>query len=178
MIEFVRRLQIPFVAGEPIDLDQRFEHAAVLGLEHLLDLFVAHRGEDPIRPIREFDQHLQRLLTPRQFIGIYQPGIFLVQPIPRHVSEALGQHDVTPRKALKNIFRHATHKTAAGGLLSFRHISNNSVHPLLESLIGFSMYQGVLAIGKIPTPVSLDEILQKMILPTDLLHSYPVTVKK
>jgi len=24
----------------------------------------------------------------------------------------------------------------------------------------------------------VDEILQKMILPTDLLHSYPVTVKK
>jgi tRNA G18 (ribose-2'-O)-methylase SpoU len=33
--------------------------------------------------------------------------------------------------------------------------------PLLESLIGFSMYQGVLAVGKIPAPVSLDDILQK-----------------
>ena len=30
---------------------------------------------------------------------------------------------------------------------------------LLEQLIGFSMYQGVLAVGKIPTPASLDAIL-------------------
>src|ERR1035437_5022477 len=32
---------------------------------------------------------------------------------------------------------------------------------LLESLIGFSMFQGVLAVGKIPPPVSLDDILSK-----------------
>jgi tRNA G18 (ribose-2'-O)-methylase SpoU len=31
---------------------------------------------------------------------------------------------------------------------------------LLEQLIGFSMYQGVLAVGKIPLPASLDGILQ------------------
>ena len=30
---------------------------------------------------------------------------------------------------------------------------------LLEQLIGFSMYQGVLAVGKIPAPVSLEQIL-------------------
>src|ERR1700690_912090 len=32
---------------------------------------------------------------------------------------------------------------------------------LLESLTGFSMFQGVLAVGKIPPPVSLDELLSK-----------------
>ena len=32
---------------------------------------------------------------------------------------------------------------------------------LLETLTGFSMFQGVLAVGKIPPPVSLDEILAK-----------------
>jgi tRNA G18 (ribose-2'-O)-methylase SpoU len=32
---------------------------------------------------------------------------------------------------------------------------------LLESLIGFSMYQGHLAVGKIPPPASLDDILSK-----------------
>ena len=32
---------------------------------------------------------------------------------------------------------------------------------LLETLIGFSMYQGVLAVGKIPPPASLDDILFK-----------------
>ena len=32
---------------------------------------------------------------------------------------------------------------------------------LLESLIGFSMYQGELAVGKIPPPASLDDILSK-----------------
>jgi tRNA G18 (ribose-2'-O)-methylase SpoU len=32
---------------------------------------------------------------------------------------------------------------------------------LLEQLIGFSMYQGVLAVGKIPPPASLDDILSK-----------------
>jgi tRNA G18 (ribose-2'-O)-methylase SpoU len=32
---------------------------------------------------------------------------------------------------------------------------------LLETLIGFSMYQGVLAIGEIPPPTSLDDILSK-----------------
>ncbi|MGA3283768.1 MAG: RNA methyltransferase [Verrucomicrobiota bacterium] len=31
----------------------------------------------------------------------------------------------------------------------------------LETLVGFSMFQGVLAVGKIPPPVSLDDILQK-----------------
>ena len=31
---------------------------------------------------------------------------------------------------------------------------------LLESLIGFSMYQGVLAVGKIPPPASLDDVFQ------------------
>jgi len=32
---------------------------------------------------------------------------------------------------------------------------------LLEQLIGFSMYQGVLAVGRIPPPASLDDILSK-----------------
>jgi tRNA G18 (ribose-2'-O)-methylase SpoU len=32
---------------------------------------------------------------------------------------------------------------------------------LLETLVGYSLFQGVLAIGKIPPPVSLAEILQK-----------------
>jgi tRNA G18 (ribose-2'-O)-methylase SpoU len=32
---------------------------------------------------------------------------------------------------------------------------------LLETLVGFSMFQGVLAVGKIPPPASLDDILQK-----------------
>lgn len=32
---------------------------------------------------------------------------------------------------------------------------------LLETLVGFSMFQGVLAVGKIPAPVSLDDILHK-----------------
>lgn len=32
---------------------------------------------------------------------------------------------------------------------------------LLESLTGFSMFQGVLAVGKIPPPASLDDILSK-----------------
>jgi len=32
---------------------------------------------------------------------------------------------------------------------------------LLESLTGFSMFQGVLAVGKIPPPVSLDDVLSK-----------------
>ena len=32
---------------------------------------------------------------------------------------------------------------------------------LLESLVGFSMFQGILAVGKIPAPVSLDEILTR-----------------
>jgi tRNA G18 (ribose-2'-O)-methylase SpoU len=31
---------------------------------------------------------------------------------------------------------------------------------LLETLVGFSMFQGVLAVGKIPAPVSLDEIVR------------------
>ncbi|MGD0252830.1 MAG: RNA methyltransferase [Verrucomicrobiota bacterium] len=31
----------------------------------------------------------------------------------------------------------------------------------LETLVGFSMFQGVLAVGKIPPPVSLDDILRK-----------------
>jgi tRNA G18 (ribose-2'-O)-methylase SpoU len=32
---------------------------------------------------------------------------------------------------------------------------------LLETLTGFSMYQGLLAVGKVPAPVSLDEILAR-----------------
>src|SRR6185369_13158401 len=32
---------------------------------------------------------------------------------------------------------------------------------ILETLIGFSMFQGVLAVGQIPTRSSLDEILKK-----------------
>jgi tRNA G18 (ribose-2'-O)-methylase SpoU len=32
---------------------------------------------------------------------------------------------------------------------------------VLETLIGFTMFQGVLAVGKVPPPVSLDEILTK-----------------
>jgi len=32
---------------------------------------------------------------------------------------------------------------------------------LLETLTGFSMFQGVLAVGKIPSPISLDDILPK-----------------
>lgn len=32
---------------------------------------------------------------------------------------------------------------------------------LLESLVGFSMFQGVMAVGKVPPPVSLDDILSK-----------------
>ena len=36
---------------------------------------------------------------------------------------------------------------------------------LLEQLIGFSMYQGVLAVGKIPLPATLDEIMRKSLKP-------------
>ena len=32
---------------------------------------------------------------------------------------------------------------------------------LLETLTGFSMFQGVLAVGRIPPPVSLDDVLTK-----------------
>jgi tRNA G18 (ribose-2'-O)-methylase SpoU len=32
---------------------------------------------------------------------------------------------------------------------------------LLETLVGYSLFQGVLSVGKIPTPASLDEILKK-----------------
>jgi tRNA G18 (ribose-2'-O)-methylase SpoU len=35
----------------------------------------------------------------------------------------------------------------------------------LETLVGFSMFQGVLAVGRIPSPVSIDEILSKSPLP-------------
>jgi tRNA G18 (ribose-2'-O)-methylase SpoU len=33
--------------------------------------------------------------------------------------------------------------------------------PLLETLVGYSLFQGVLALGKIPPPASLEDILQK-----------------
>ncbi len=33
--------------------------------------------------------------------------------------------------------------------------------PVLEALVGFSLFQGVLAVGKIPPPLSLDDILSK-----------------
>jgi tRNA G18 (ribose-2'-O)-methylase SpoU len=36
---------------------------------------------------------------------------------------------------------------------------------LLERLIGFSMFQGVMAVGKIPAPVSLDEVISKSAKP-------------
>ena len=36
---------------------------------------------------------------------------------------------------------------------------------LLETLTGFSMYQGLLAVGKVPPPVSLDEILARSARP-------------
>jgi len=32
---------------------------------------------------------------------------------------------------------------------------------LLETLVGFSMFQGILAVGKMPTPLSLEEVLQE-----------------
>ena len=35
----------------------------------------------------------------------------------------------------------------------------------LEALTGFSMFQGVLAVGKIPAPVSLEDVLQKSSVP-------------
>jgi tRNA G18 (ribose-2'-O)-methylase SpoU len=36
---------------------------------------------------------------------------------------------------------------------------------LLEGLVGFSMFQGVLAVGKIPSPLSLDDILHNSLPP-------------
>jgi tRNA G18 (ribose-2'-O)-methylase SpoU len=33
--------------------------------------------------------------------------------------------------------------------------------PVLEALVGFSLFQGVLAVGKIPAPLSLDDVLSK-----------------
>ena len=33
--------------------------------------------------------------------------------------------------------------------------------PLLEKLVGYSLFQGVISVGKIPPPASLDEILKK-----------------
>ncbi len=37
--------------------------------------------------------------------------------------------------------------------------------PLLETLTGFSMYQGLLAVGKVPAPRGLDEILARSVRP-------------
>ena len=37
--------------------------------------------------------------------------------------------------------------------------------PLLESLTGFSMYQGLLAVGRIPAPLSLNQVLERSTRP-------------
>jgi tRNA G18 (ribose-2'-O)-methylase SpoU len=36
---------------------------------------------------------------------------------------------------------------------------------LLEGLVGFTMFQGILAVGKVPPPISLEEILEKCSTP-------------
>jgi tRNA G18 (ribose-2'-O)-methylase SpoU len=41
--------------------------------------------------------------------------------------------------------------------------------PLLETLVGYSLFQGVLSVGKIPAPASLEEILAKSPSPKNLV---------
>jgi tRNA G18 (ribose-2'-O)-methylase SpoU len=110
-----------------------------------------------VREISSFDlPELQPYATMRRSLEHERQGIFVAEGT-KVVQRLLESHFevlsvVLPEKWLDD-FRPLLEKRAEDIPVYL------AEKKLLESLIGFSMFQGVLAVGKIPSPVTLEQIL-------------------
>ncbi len=83
MLEFVRQIEPAPVARIGIELGEHLVHAAVLRVEHMLNLLVVERLQHALRPSGEFDFGGERGPVARVAIRVAQPGKGLVQRVPR-----------------------------------------------------------------------------------------------
>ncbi len=83
MLELVGEIQPAFVAGVGVEIGEDLVHAAELGVEHALDLGVAHSGQNALGPGGELDFELERGPVAGETVGIAQAGVGLVQRVPR-----------------------------------------------------------------------------------------------
>ena len=83
MVELVRQRQPPSVAGVGVQVREHFVHAAELGVEHLLELGIAQARQNALGPLREPDFHVERGAVACVSKRVAQPGVRLVQGVPR-----------------------------------------------------------------------------------------------
>ena len=82
MLEPVRQVEPALVARVGVEIGEHLVHAAVLGVEHLLNLRVAERREHALGPLGELDLDVERGAVAGVAIRVAQPGERLVQRVP------------------------------------------------------------------------------------------------
>ena len=83
MLEPIRQVEPPLVAGVDVEIGEHLVHAAVLRVEHLLNLRVGERREHALGPRGELRLDGERGLVAGVAIRVAQPGVRLVQRVPR-----------------------------------------------------------------------------------------------
>jgi len=120
-------------------------------------------AELKLQKISSFDSpELQPYATMKRPLEHERQGIFVAEGVK------------VVRRLLESHFAVASVVLPEKWLVEFRPLIEARPEPVtvylaekkfLQGLVGFSMFQGVLAVGKIPPPVSLDDILQKSLWP-------------
>ena len=83
LLEEMRDVEIPLLAGQSVQVRHHLVHATVLGAQHELALIVADALEVRLHPAGDALGRLQRLLVAGVNIHVYQPGHDLVQRVER-----------------------------------------------------------------------------------------------
>ncbi len=86
--------QVLRVAAQRRYVREHLVHAAVLGREHALKLFVGHRRCHRGRPVRELRQDLERLSVAGVEVRVAQTAQDLVHRVPGHADELPASHRV------------------------------------------------------------------------------------
>jgi len=119
VVEAFRSGQVLRIAGDGVEIGQRFVHASVFHAEHPLHLFVVQTGGDRHAPVAQTDEQLASLLISGLEIGVAQTGEGLVHVVPGnpllvdrgHVSSGDGAPELAAA-------RHATEVAVAEGVLA------------------------------------------------------------
>ena len=133
VVEALRHLEVLPVAGDGMEVGHDFVHAAIFRAEHLLHLAVRKTRRDLDAPIAEPDQQGAGLLPARDQPRVPQPGVGLVEVVPRHPLRAhrtdVAGGDFLPQRATAG---HPADVAVAIGFLAAFEFRQHKVEPAAE----------------------------------------------
>ena len=171
--ETASQLQIVVLSRQVGHIGKHLVQSPVFAAQHVLYLFVAQVFRQIHHPIGQLHQHVTRLLTSRQKVGIPQTGISLMDIVQRHPSSVQSE-----RRSLDVSFRHsfpyftsvrrATQVTVTGSVLGTFQFGQHVVQPLFD----FFVPGGGIHIGKRRNVMPSDMTVQTCILPVGVIIGF------